>query len=76
MVRGLMTRGDNVALLSATSLPVMFIYGDADVYSPLSRIKQIQADLPNCRHEIIPGTGHNTHVENPRAVYELVSSLL
>lgn len=76
VVRGLMTRDDNVALLSATGLPVMFIYGDADVYSPLSRIKQIQADLPNCRHEIIPGTGHNTHVENPRAVYELVSSLL
>jgi pimeloyl-ACP methyl ester carboxylesterase len=76
VVRGLMTRDDNVALLSATGLPVMFIYGDADVYSPLSRIKQIQADLPNCRHEIIHGTGHNTHVENPRAVYELVSSLL
>lgn len=76
VVRGLMTRDDNVALLSSAKVPVMFIYGDSDVYAPLSRIQQIMHDLPGCRHEIVPGTGHNTHVENPKAVYDLVSSLL
>lgn len=76
VVRGLMSRDDNVSLLSSTEVPVMFIYGDADVYAPPSRIEQIKVDLPHCRHEIIPGTGHNSHVENPGAVYELVSSLL
>lgn len=76
VVRGLMSRDDNVTLLSSTEVPVMFIYGDADVYAPPSRIEKIKADLPHCRHEIIPGTGHNSHVENPGAVYDLVSSLL
>ena len=76
VVRGLMTRDDSVSVLSKTQIPVYFINGDQDVYTPLSKIDKIKSDLPSCRHEVVPGTGHNTHIEDPQAVIQLISELL
>lgn len=75
-VRGLVARDDNVELLNSTDIPVMFIYGDSDVYMPFSMIRQIMTDLPACKHAIVPGTGHNTHIENPAAVIALTAGLV
>lgn len=73
VVRGLQCREDNVSLLNSTSVPVMFVYGDSDIYTPLSKVEKIKSDLPSCRHEIVPSTGHNTHVEDPAALARLVA---
>lgn len=76
VVRGLVSRDDNVELLNSTDVPVMFIYGDSDVYTPLAKVRQIMYDLPACKHAIVPGTGHNTHIEDPAAVIALIGDLL
>ena len=76
VVRGLMNREDSVSFLRSTEIPVLFIYGDSDVYMPLSRVEQIMSDLPGCRHITVPHTGHNTHVEDPAAVVSAISGFL
>lgn len=76
VVRGLMTREDNVQSLQSPSVPVMFIHGDSDVYNPKSRIDQIIADLPSCTHLIVPHTGHNSFVEEPVQVADAVTSFI
>ena len=72
VVRGLMTRQDNISLLSDTSVPVMFIHGDSDHYVPLERVEKIKADLPHCVHQIIPSTGHESFIEEPESVASLI----
>lgn len=76
VVRGLMARPDNVALLRSTKVPVMFLFGDSDMYIPLSMVSQVVSDLPGCRHEIIPGSGHNAHLEAPEKVYSFITDFL
>ena len=76
VVRGLMSREDNVSFLRSTEIPVLFIYGDSDVFMPLSKVEQIMSDLPGCRHITVPHTGHNTHVEDPAAVVSAISGFL
>lgn len=76
VVRGLVSRDDNVQILSSTDVPVMFVYGDSDVYTPLSTVERVMSDLPSCKHVIVPGTGHNTHIEDPQSLYRHVSCFI
>lgn len=73
VVRGLMTREDNVELLRSTDVPVLFIYGDSDAYMPLSKVSQVCADLPGCSHVTVPHTGHNTHIEDSQSAVRAIS---
>ena len=72
VLRGLVAREDNVELLKSPSVPVMFVYGDSDVYYPLEEIERIKADLPGCKHVVVPGTGHNTFIEDPGSTAALI----
>ena len=72
VLRGLVAREDNVELLKSPSVPVMFVYGDSDVYYPLEEIERIKADLPGCKHVVVPGTGHNTFIEDPSSTAALI----
>lgn len=76
VVRGLMSRDDNVELIRRTSVPVCFIYGDSDIYMPLSKVEELRELLPQCRHEVVLHSGHNTHIEQPAVLGELISGIL
>lgn len=76
VVRGLVSRDDNVALLRETHVPVMFINGDSDAYMPVSKVRQLESDLPSCVHAIIKDTGHNSIIEAPEAVAALVCDFI
>ena len=72
VVRGLVSRDDNVDILASPQVPVMFIYGDSDVYCPIAKIDRIKADLPGCNHFVVPRTGHNTFIEDPASTAALI----
>ena len=72
VVRGLATREDNVQVLQSTNIPVMFIYGDSDVYYGLDTVERIKADLPGCIHVVVPQTGHNTFIEDSDSTATLI----
>ena len=72
VVRGLVSRDDNVDILASPQVPVMFIYGDSDVYCPIAKIDRIKADLPGCNHFVVPRTGHNTFIEEPASTAALI----
>ncbi|MEL1133694.1 2-succinyl-6-hydroxy-2,4-cyclohexadiene-1-carboxylate synthase [Desulfitobacterium sp. THU1] len=57
------------------SMPILFINGEYD-----EKYKKIGQELmnqnPKIKREIIPGVGHNTHVENPAAFMKAVNEFL
>lgn len=61
---------DMAALLSASRAPVMLAAGERD---PMSPAEHLAALVPH--PVILPGLGHNAHVENPAAVVALLESL-
>ena len=63
---------NNVDILASPQVPVMFIYGDSDVYCPIAKIDRIKADLPGCNHFVVPRTGHNTFIEEPASTAALI----
>ena len=69
-IRGLMDRPDNTAFLKSLKEKVMFVFGDQDKHCPLEKIAQIRKDVPSARFEIVPGTGHNSFIEEPQKLAE------
>lgn len=65
VVRGMAAREDNVTLLNASDVPVLFVYGDSDHYYPFGAVEKMKSDLPSCGHVIVPQTGHISFVEDP-----------
>ncbi|HIZ85474.1 MAG TPA: alpha/beta hydrolase [Candidatus Coprenecus stercoravium] len=76
VVRGLMSRDDNVDILSSPKVPVMFIHGDSDIYLPQPAVERIKADLPGCTHVTVPDTAHCTFIESPEATAALVREFI
>lgn len=61
--------------ISDLSMPTLYINGEYD--EKYKKIGQQFIDLnPKIRREIIPGAGHNTHIENPSAFKEVVNNFL
>jgi pimeloyl-ACP methyl ester carboxylesterase len=56
--------------------PTLFVWGDADAFSPPSVGQELAARMPNARIEVIPDTGHLAHVERPEAVAEAINGFL
>jgi pimeloyl-ACP methyl ester carboxylesterase len=70
--RPLMLR-EEVARLT---VPALFLWGEADAFAPPSRGQQVAARMPAARFEVLPGTGHLPHVEQPEAVSRAVAEFL
>ncbi|GAA2981689.1 alpha/beta fold hydrolase [Actinokineospora diospyrosa] len=63
-------RPDLPALLAAARCPVTLAAGERD---PMSPVEQLRALVPN--PVVLPGVGHNAHVEDPAAVAVLLEYL-
>lgn len=61
--------------VSDLSMPVLYIHGEYD--EKYRKIGQEFTHLnPKIKREIIPGVGHNTHIEDPQGFTEVVNSFL
>jgi 3-oxoadipate enol-lactonase len=63
-------REDYVNLLPRLSMPVDIIVGEHDAISPPTLMRAMHERLAYGRYFVIPGAGHLSPMENPRAVAE------
>jgi pimeloyl-ACP methyl ester carboxylesterase len=54
--------------LGGIDVPVLLLWGDQDVRSPVTVGRQLEAGLPSARLEVLPGVGHVSPVEAPEEV--------
>lgn len=52
--------------------PALLIWGEQDDVTPLSDGTDLARVIPGSALEIVPGAGHNVHIERPRDVAEMV----
>lgn len=61
--------------IPALSMPILYIHGEQD--EKYKEIGQELMDLnPGIKREMIPGAGHNAHLENPVTFAEIVGNFL
>lgn len=58
------------------SVPVLFIWGDADAFAPPSVGQEMARKMSDARIEILPDAGHLAHVDRPDAVAALMREFL
>lgn len=63
-------RPDSTAFLREISIPTLVVVGERDVLTPPSDSEAMAAAIPGARLVMIPGAGHLTPMERPKAVAE------
>ena len=72
-----MTLGrDQAAALKPLNLPALVIWGKQDPYIPPDQAQKQKQAFPRARIEILDGSGHWPHIDNPKRVRELVVPFL
>jgi pimeloyl-ACP methyl ester carboxylesterase len=72
----IMGRGDSRPGLGAIRCPTLVIVGDGDQLTPPERAAEIAGQIPGARLETVPGSGHLSTLEQPRAVTEALTRFL
>lgn len=67
-LRGMACRRDAHDLLATIDVPTLVICGEEDVISTPAEMRSFAARIPNHRYVEIPGSGHMTPMEAPKAV--------
>jgi pimeloyl-ACP methyl ester carboxylesterase len=63
-----MAETDQRDLLPEIAVPVLLIWGEQDVRSPLTVARQFEAAIPDAELVVIPDCGHASNLEQPVAV--------
>lgn len=63
-----MAETDQRDLLPEITVPVLLIWGEQDVRSPLTVARQFEETLPDAELVVIPSCGHVSNLEQPAAV--------
>lgn len=75
-VRGLMKRPDNEEFLKSVETPILFVFGDSDIYTDIDAAKNILTAIPNAKGCFIPTSGHNSFIEQPQATADVLLHFL
>jgi pimeloyl-ACP methyl ester carboxylesterase len=75
MARAL-AEADLRGLLPLVDVPTLLVYGDADERSPLEVAHALHAAMPRSTLTVMPGLGHECHLESPKAFETAVRSFL
>ena len=75
MLRGF-AEADLREVLPEVQVPVLLLYGDADVRSPLRVAEEMDAALPQSRLVVLPGIGHASNLESPETFNNEVRAFL
>jgi len=66
-------RPDSNEFLKEISVPTLVVVGERDVLTPPADSEAMAAAIPGARLVTVPGTGHLTPMERPKAVAEALS---
>ena len=68
----LMAETDLTDLLPRITVPVLLIWGELDVRSPLDVARRFEQAIPNSELVVIPGSGHVSNLERPQQFIDAV----
>ena len=66
--RAMAFRLDRTDLLASVGCPMLVVVGDKDVVAPPTIAQGMAARIANCRHLVIPRSGHLSRMQVPRRV--------
>lgn len=66
-------RPDSTSFLSGIAIPTLVVVGERDALTPLSDSEAMAAAIPGARLVTIPGAGHLSPMERPKAVAEALA---
>ncbi|MCR5827856.1 MAG: alpha/beta hydrolase [Bacteroidales bacterium] len=75
-LKGMMQRGDSCELMQNPPVPILAIMGDHDNFMPMAKIEAMKEEFPKVRFEIVENTGHNSFIEEPDKVVQIVKSFI
>ncbi len=67
---------DQTSSLGKISVPTLLIWGEKDTEVPLKIACEMKELIPQSKLKIMPGLGHNAHLENPNLFYGLIKKFL
>lgn len=68
-------RPDSIPFLPEIAVPALVVVGDRDVLTPPADSEVMAAAIPNARLVVVPGAGHLTPMERPKAVAQSLAEL-
>ena len=75
-LRGLKERSNQVDFLSQVKHPLLFVFGDQDVFLSQERQQQIREQIPNADYALLANTGHNSFLEDPVGTWQSIASFI
>ncbi len=75
-LRGMAIRPDRRGEIAQITVPTLVVVGEEDVIAPPDEARAIAEALPDGRLEVVPGVGHLSPYESPRAFDEIVLRFL
>lgn len=67
---------DQTALLSKVRVPTLLLWGERDHSATLGIAREMRDGIPGATLDVLPGLGHNPHIDNPVLVYGKISSFI
>ncbi len=75
-LQAMATRPDRNSMLRTLHVPAVVIHGAEDRIIPADRARQMSESIPNSNYVEIPGVGHASPLEAPKAVADALLDLL
>jgi pimeloyl-ACP methyl ester carboxylesterase len=75
-LRGMMEREDSCQVLKTMKQPAFLFFGEDDNFIPSETAADLLKRFPNADGAIIPKCGHNSFIEQPEKVLELLEAFL
>ncbi len=69
-------RPDRTGILSTLKIPTLILHGEEDKIIPVERARQMARLIPDANYVELPGAGHATPMESPKAVANALLALL
>lgn len=74
-IKGMMQREDTLNVL-ADADKAMFIFGTEDKFITEEIREKLIGEFPNVKAVVVPGTGHNSFIEEPQKVLEAIENFI
>lgn len=75
-LKGLMEREDRSEFFATTHIPRLMIFGKWDSYIPVEAAQAMIERFPTAKHAWLENSGHNSFLEEPDRVVEIVSEFV
>ena len=64
---------DQTNALPSIAVPTLLVWGERDTEAPIAIGREMKDLIPRAALSILPGVGHNAHIETPHLFYGLVT---